>query len=351
MRHLFVGSTVVLLAASAFGADTLPASAPKWTDISAETIASLEKDGKKIGYPGKAAGITCDPVTGNVYMIIPDQGIYLSTDHAATFTRADAKTIGGRCETGATLQMDPAGKRLACFMLDGLAGMTLDSGKTFTSFAGNGRGWDYAAVDWSAEKPGTILAMHHESGGQLFLSSDGGKTWVKNAKDAKFSAVGVFDGKTFVAAKTTGGGGNGGGGGGGAGAGIFRTTDAGGTWAQVSDVAVSSHVAAIYHKTAYLIGKEGLLTSKDQGVTWTKSGAAVEATFGPIFKDEKQMIVWGKKGIYETKDAGGTWNLVLTFPAEYNKSNPEWFNNLGWDPATDTFYVSHMGLAAYRCTR
>ena len=77
----------------------------------------------------------------------------------------------------------------------------------------------------------------------------------------------------------------------------------------------------------------------------------MEATFGPIFKDEKQMIVWGKKGIYETKDAGGTWNLVLTFPAEYNKSNPEWFNNLGWDPATDTFYVSHMGLAAYRCTR
>ena len=254
-----------------------------------------------------------------------------------TFARADGKIIGGRCETGGTLQMDPAGHRLACFMLDGPAGITLDDGKTWTAFKGEGRGWDYASVDWSAERPQVILAMHHETGGELFLSTDAAKSWKKVAKDAKFNMVGVLDAKTFLIAKSTGG--------------ISRSTDSCETWTSVSDLTVTSHVPTLYKGAAYLISKDGLIASKDLGLTWTKRGAAVEATFGPIFKDEKQMIVWGKKGIYESTDAGATWNLILTMPKEYNGYNPEWFNDVGWDPKADIFYISHMGLPAYRWQR
>ena len=70
----------------------------------------------KPGYPGKTAGVAVDPATGDVFMVVPDQGLWKSTDHGGTFARVDDKAIGGRCETGFALDFDPAGKRLMCFM-------------------------------------------------------------------------------------------------------------------------------------------------------------------------------------------------------------------------------------------
>ena len=83
-----------------------------WTPISASVLEKV-----KPGYPGKTAGVTVDPATGDVYMVIPDQGLWQSSDHGETFARVDDKKIGGRCETGYALQIDPAGKRLVCFMI------------------------------------------------------------------------------------------------------------------------------------------------------------------------------------------------------------------------------------------
>ena len=42
---------------------------------------------------------------------------------------------------------------MACFMLDGKCGMSLDAGRTWQPFKDVGRNWDYAAVDWTAEEP------------------------------------------------------------------------------------------------------------------------------------------------------------------------------------------------------
>ena len=97
----------------------------QWVDISAGVIQSLEAENKTIGYPGKTAGIVVDRITGNVFMVIPDQGIWRSDDHGDSFARIDGGKIGGRCETGFSLNFDPLGKRLACFMLDGPSGFTL----------------------------------------------------------------------------------------------------------------------------------------------------------------------------------------------------------------------------------
>ena len=142
-----------LIACNLNSADT-----PKWVAISDPVIKQLTDAGQKIAWPGVTAGVTVDPANGDVYMIVPGQGIWKSTDQGANFTRADKGEIGGRCETGFTLNMDPAGGgRLACFMLVGKCGMTLDGGKTWQSFAGMGRNWDYAAVDWSAKEPRNIF--------------------------------------------------------------------------------------------------------------------------------------------------------------------------------------------------
>ena len=54
----------------------------KWVPISANVLAKV-----KPGYPGKTAGVAVDPATGDVYMVIPDQGIWKSTDRGETFAR------------------------------------------------------------------------------------------------------------------------------------------------------------------------------------------------------------------------------------------------------------------------
>ena len=109
-------------------------------------------------------------------MVVPGQGLWRSTDQGSTFERVDRGTISGRCETAFSLQVDPAGGRLACFMLDGTCGMTSDGGKTWTPFTGLGRNWDYAAVDWTGERVRHIFGARHETGGEVFLSHDAGKS-------------------------------------------------------------------------------------------------------------------------------------------------------------------------------
>src|SRR6266566_1452759 len=290
-----------------------PPPASNWTDISAPIIKQLTDAGKKIAWPGASAGVVVDPATGDVYMIIPDQGIWKSTDRGATFSRADNGEIGGRCETAYSINVDPAGGgRLACFMLDGKCAMTLDGGKTWQPFKGVGRNWDFAAVDWSQSEPKAIFAARHESGGEMYTSNDGGKSWKQIGKDPKFFAVGIFDEKTLLTTK---------------GDGILRSSDGGTTWEKVSDLTPVGRVMKIYKNVAYWLGKDALLVSTDQGKTWQKQGGQVESGWGPWFADENHLMVAGRKGFIETRDAGKTWTPAAPLPAVkgFDEKNPGWF--------------------------
>ena len=173
-------TTVLVFAGADYSQQTsvsAAGTAGQWVDISAKVIQSLASEGKKIGYPGKTAGIVVDRITDDVFMVIPDQGIWRSSDHGGSFTRVDGGKIGGRCETGFALNFDPLGKRLACFMLDGPSGYTLDGGKTWQSMLGNQRGWDAGSVHWSAEKTANIFALRHEFGVEVYTSNEMGKSW------------------------------------------------------------------------------------------------------------------------------------------------------------------------------
>ena len=306
----------------------------RWVDISANVLRSLESEGKKIGYPGKTAGIAVDRVTGRVFMVIPDQGIWRSTDQGSSFTRVDGGKIGGRCETGFALNFDPLGKRLACFMLDGPSAYTLDGGKTWQAMAPNQRGWDCGSVDWSAEKPANIFALRHECGGEIYTSDEMGKTW--NLKGKAFASVGIFDAKTFVATKEKQ-------------QGIFRTTDGAETWTKVSELQPAGRDIRILKGVAYWTSAKGLLVSEDRGVTWAVQGRPVECSFGPYFgKDEMHIVVIGKKGFFKTANSGRQWKQAAPLPPEYRVTMPGWFLNFGWDPHADLFYASCMGKPAYK---
>src|SRR4051794_7133543 len=128
MHRVLALSLALLLVLSAARGDDKDKG--KWVPIS-ESVTSKVKP----GYPGKGtAGVAVDPSNGDVYMVVSDQGMWKSTDKGETFTRVDGKAIGGRCETGFALNFDPAGKRLACFMIYGSCASTDDGGKTWTAW-------------------------------------------------------------------------------------------------------------------------------------------------------------------------------------------------------------------------
>src|SRR2546421_11258343 len=133
----------------------------RWENVSDGDLRRLEAEGKKTDWPGGTAGVAVDPANGDVYMIVPGQGVWKSTDRARTFARCDGGKVGGRCETSYSLNFDPAGKRLACFMLDGKAAWPGDAGQSWQSFTDVGRNWDFAAVDWSGPEVKSIFAGLH----------------------------------------------------------------------------------------------------------------------------------------------------------------------------------------------
>lgn len=309
----------------------------KWIPISDAIVKQVTASGEKIAWPGETAGVTVDTANGDVYMIVPGQGIWKSSDQGATFARADKGEIGGRCETGYTLNMDPAGGgRLACFMLDGKGAMTLDGGKTWAPFAPMGRNWDYAAVDWSAKEPKNIFAARHEFNGEHYLSTDAGAKWTKLGEGKAFDAkggAGIFDNKTLV--MTTG-------------EGILRSTDAGTTWTKVSDLTPNGRVVKVFRDVAYWLSASGLLVSSDKGATWKIQGAPTDATLGPWFKDESHIAAAGAKGVVETKDGGKTWTPVAPLPEKFALPKAGWYANVAWDPVHDIFYASQMGKPTYK---
>jgi len=311
-----------------------------WVDISSPLVQTLTTAGQKTAWPGETAGVAVDPASGDVYMIVTGQGIWKSTDMGKAFGRVDGGKVGGRCETSFALNFDSGGKRLACFMLDGKCAWSGDSGKTWNAFADVGRNWDYAAVDWSTDAVKSIFAALHETGGQVMFSGDGGKTWSKLFKDAEFDktgGLGIFDQQTLVYTQK--------------GKAIQRSTDAGQTWTKVSDRQPIGRLVCIYKDKAYWLASEGLLVSRDKGVTWSVQGSAVEASIGPFIdpKNDKRIVVAGAKGIFRTDDGGEDWKPVAQLPAGFEKlPKAGWYTNVAWDPVHDVFYASLMGRPTYR---
>jgi photosystem II stability/assembly factor-like uncharacterized protein len=315
-----------------------------WVPISDAVVAKTPEGTKKLSsFEQATAGVAVDPKSGDVYMIVNRHGMWKSTDGGKTFARCDGGKVSGRCETSFSLNADPDGNRLACFMLDGKCAWTGDGGQSWTAMADVGRNWDFAAVDWSTSDVKNIFAGLHESGGQVLSSSDAGKTWTKLFKDREFDrtgGLGIFDAKTLVYTQK--------------GKGIQRSTDGGAAWTKVSDLEPIGRVALVHKGTAYWLAREGLVVSKDRGTTWSVLGKPVAATIGPMIdpRNDKRIAAAGAKGVFRSDDGGETWTTVTAaLPKGFNMPRDGWYANVAWDPVHDVFYASMMGKATYRLER
>jgi acetyl esterase/lipase len=302
----------------------------EWVAISESVTSKVEAK-----WPGLAAGIAVDPASGEVYMAVSGVGLWKSKDRGATFEQVDGGNVGGRCETGAAISVDPmGGGRLAFFQLDGKSAWTPDGGRTWHPSNDKSRGFDFVAVDWTDPRARRMFGVRHESGEVGLLSEDAGATWKELGKG--FKSFGVFDFDTLVTDR---------------GEGIERSTDGGATWKKVSDLKPSGRIMALYRGAGYWLNEQGLLVSKDQGATWAQQGGAVSGWFGPYFgRDERHMVVVGKEGFHETTDGGASWKLAAP-PPDVKDFHGPWYPNYAWDWQADIFYASKMGKPAYRFER
>ena len=326
--HLHITALLVLGMVAASAVDSGKGT---WVPISDGILAQLASAGAKVGYPGATAGITVDPLSGEVFTVICDQGMWKSADHGATFARVDNHAIGGRCETGFALDSDPAGRRLMGFMIYGDSALTVDGGASWSKSTLSHL--DFGAVDWSAAPATSLIAVKHESVGEAVLSKDAGKTWSSLGKG--FKQVGIFPGGVLMAGK---------------GDGLQRSEDGGMTWTTVAAAKPAGLVMRVRAGVGYWTSEAGVLVSRDSGRTWTVLGTPVKAYYGPYFSaEEAHLVVVGSGGISETTDGGASWNVVAPLPPGFTVgfTGP----NFAWDAKSGMFFASSMGKPAFRFVR
>jgi len=279
-----------------------------------------------------------DRTTGEAYLSLWNYGVWKSTDGGKSFARIDGGKISGEgCgPIGYSAQISPEGKKISLFNMNNgpePSGYSVDGGKSWESFTSVGRNWDFGAMDWDSK---TVIAARHEDDG-LHLSLDSGRTWTRLARSRGnpwITGLGVAGAKMLLL---------------GTGNAIERSTDDGATWVRISDLGGWGPAVTFNNKLWWFSGpsKHSIITSDDQGKTWSVRGAPLPEApmFGPQFgKDENHIVMVTKAGFYETTDGCKTWILSVPTPDDST------LHAGAFDPVHDIFYAICHNLSNHtRC--
>jgi len=209
----------------------------------------------------------------------------------------------------------------------------------------------------------TILGfLHHGEmvGGMFVQTSDGGETWDWSGpllKDTRrWMRTGVADATTLLRGEEPAKGDM-------PQPGILRSTDFGQTWTKVGDYTLHGTCPVHYGPNIYWAAKEGVVVSRDRGMTWSVCGSPIaNIVFGPYFgrNEQEMMVVSYIDGYSITRNGGQSWTQVAPFfgdapdawgaPTNERTCRPadgrHWRGALwyfGWDAERNILYSSLFG--------
>jgi photosystem II stability/assembly factor-like uncharacterized protein len=263
--------------------------------------------GEKWGYAGVCL-VAAVPGSSAVLAGVSEAGLWRTDDQGKSWHKLGAADTAAIRNRPHQIVFDPADP--THFWVSGSYGAspfrTVDGGKTFQRLGGLNH-MDGVGIDFTDPQRRTLVVGLHEQARSVHKSADGGKTWWKIGEnlpaDSNHSTDPiVIDAKTFLintagwAQKKT--------------WGIYRTEDAGATWAKVSDLGCSGRALATAEGTIYwgICYGNGLVKSTDQGKTWQKLTGP--AKFGPIQMGAGKIAALGGQQIYVTSDGGQNWEKL-----------------------------------------
>jgi hypothetical protein len=213
---------------------------------------------------------------------------------------------------------------------------TTDGGVTFTRL-GDISHLDIVSVDFTDPARKTLLAGTHEQRRKLYLSRDGGTTWMDigsklPGEGGYASAALVINTQTFLLGTD-----------GGGGAGVFRSTDGGNGWTRVAPEGVYGRPLYTSKGAIYwpVTGENGLIISTDQGQTWKRSGKGPVQNYtgSPVELPDGRIMALGKPSLQVSSDGGATWKSIGP-PLPYPGANCGIYG-FGHSPESKALFVNH----------
>jgi len=182
----------------------------------------------------------------------------------------------------------------------------------------------------------TLLIGGHESAGALTLSRDGGQTWGPLGEglpdDSNCTFPLILDTQTFLV---------GCGGYGETSTGIYRSTNGGKSWKQVSNMGVAGAPLRASDGTLYWVGTDGTLTrSEDDGVNWVDAiGGGTLVGPNVIELPDGRLAGLAKQYVLVSSDQGASW-VDASSALPYSEAAPA--SGLVYSKEQKAFFIWHF---------
>jgi hypothetical protein len=94
---------------------------------------------------------------------------------------------------------------------------------------------------------------------------------------------------------------------------VYKTSDSGGTWAKVADLplAISTLDLAASPTAVYAATTKGVMRSRDGGITWNATSITDSADTVAVDPSNPQVVFANAGGIFASTDGGTNWTSVL----------------------------------------